>query len=70
MRDLAAVEGIINDPDFQKLQSEEAPWIDAERAPIGASLGWVEVYAEQGKVVNVTTDAKPAYGKLDLGVPA
>ncbi|KAH6648737.1 hypothetical protein BKA67DRAFT_538754 [Truncatella angustata] len=67
VRDIEAVEGIINDPDFQKLQSEEAPWIDAERDPIGASLGWVEVYVEQGKAVNVTKDDKPAYEKLDLG---
>jgi hypothetical protein len=66
VRDLAAVEGIINDPDFKQLQAEEEPWIDAERSPIGASLGWVEVYAEQGKPVNITKDAKPAYGKLDL----
>lgn len=66
VRDLAAVEGIINNPDFQKLKSEEAPWIDAERVPIGASLGWVEVYLEHGKVVHVTEDEKPAYGKLDV----
>lgn len=64
VRDLAVVEDIINDPDFQKLQSAETPWIDAERVPIGASLGWVEVYLEQGKVVHVTEDEKPAYGKL------
>ncbi|KAF1980477.1 hypothetical protein BU23DRAFT_562817 [Bimuria novae-zelandiae CBS 107.79] len=68
VRDLAAVEGIINDPDFQKLQSEEAPWIDAERVTIGASLGWVEVYVEQGKVVNILKDEKPAYGELVLSV--
>lgn len=66
VRDLEAMEGVINDPDFQKLQAEEAPWIDAERNPIGASFGWVEVYLDQGKVVNVTKDQKPSYSKLDL----
>lgn len=70
VRDLAAIEGIINDPDFLKLQEEEAPYIDTDRAPIGASLGWVEVYAEQGQIVNVTKDGKPAYGNLDLGAGA
>lgn len=69
LQDLDAAEAIINDADFQKLQSEEAPWIDMDRTPIGATLGWVEVYVDQGKIVNIT-DGKPSYTPLDLGEEA
>ncbi|KAK7711085.1 hypothetical protein SLS57_008175 [Botryosphaeria dothidea] len=69
LRDLEAVQRIIADPEFAKLQEEEAPWVDTERSDGGvvAHLAWVEVYVENGKVVHVGSDGKPTYARLDLG---
>lgn len=68
LRDLEAVQRIIADPEFAKLQEEEAPWVDTERSDGGvvAHLAWVEVYVENGKVVHVGSDGKPTYARLDL----
>jgi hypothetical protein len=67
-RDLAQVLKVIADPDFQALRADEEPWIDdhKRRGGAGASVAWVEVYVEDGKVVNIDEDGKPEYGSLDV----
>lgn len=61
-RDFDALTAVGQDPEFQKLQVEEGPYVN--RAHTVASLGWVEVYVEGGKVVNVA-DGRPTYGAFE-----
>jgi hypothetical protein len=42
---------ITNDPEFQKLQQEEEPFINRTHTVV--SLGWVEQYVMDGQVVNI-----------------
>ncbi|CAJ2510883.1 Uu.00g065080.m01.CDS01 [Anthostomella pinea] len=58
-RDMAALAAAASDPEFQKLQEAEGPY--ASKIHIEASLGWVEQYVADGKVVNVTPDGKPDF---------
>ncbi len=50
---------VTNDPDFQALQAEEEPYVNRKNTVV--SLGWVETYVENGKVVNIK-DNKSCYG--------
>lgn len=58
-RDMATLAAIAGDPDFQALQAAEGPY--ASKIHVEASLGWVEQYVAEGKVVNVTVDGKPDF---------
>ncbi|KAI9721822.1 MAG: hypothetical protein M1812_002158 [Candelaria pacifica] len=50
---------VTNDPDFQALQAEEEPYVNRKNTVV--SLGWVETYVEDSKVVNIR-DNKSTYG--------
>ncbi|KAJ0414057.1 hypothetical protein BJY00DRAFT_321339 [Aspergillus carlsbadensis] len=50
------------DVDFQALQAEEGPFISGEGAEI--SLGWVETYVKEGKVINLDDAAIPTFPAL------
>ncbi|KAL4756943.1 EthD domain-containing protein [Aspergillus foveolatus] len=47
------------DADFQALQAEEGPFIGGEGAEI--SIGWVETYVRDEKVVNLDDSGKPTF---------
>ncbi|KAK1991382.1 hypothetical protein LX36DRAFT_590616 [Colletotrichum falcatum] len=47
------------DLEFQVLRAEEEPYISLIGAEI--SLGWIEDYVTDGKVVNIGQDGKPTY---------
>lgn len=49
---------ITNDPEFQKLQQEEEPYVNRTHTVV--SLGWVEQYVVDGAVVNIR-DGKSTY---------
>lgn len=63
MRDMETVYKVSQDPDFQALHAEEGPFVS--RLHVVASVGWVEVYVEDGKVVNVR-DGKPTYPGFEV----
>lgn len=54
---------VTQDPEFQTLQAQEEPYIS--RHNVVASLGWVETYVENGKVVHVGDDGKPTYASFE-----
>ena len=54
---------VTNDPEFQKLQQEEEPYVN--RTHTVASLGWVESYVQNEEVVNVNEDGKSTYGTFE-----
>jgi hypothetical protein len=58
-RDPAVLAKISADPEFQALQKTEGPYVSSIH--VETSLGWVETYMQDGKVVNLTEDAKPCY---------
>ena len=58
MRDMDAVYAVAADPEFQVLHGEEGPFVS--RLHIVASVGWVEVYVENGRVVNLV-EGRPTY---------
>lgn len=70
-KDFAALTAVGQDPEFQALQAEEEPYIS--RTHTVASLGWVEVFVQDGKVVNIA-NGKPTYGTFadvaDITAPA
>ncbi|WEW55373.1 hypothetical protein PRK78_000803 [Emydomyces testavorans] len=47
------------DADFQALQAEEGPFINGDGAEI--SIGWVETYVNESKVVNLDEAGKPTF---------
>lgn len=51
-RDIASVAAAVADPDFRALQALEGPY--TSKIHVEASLGWVEQYVADGKVVNVS----------------
>ncbi|KAI2467520.1 hypothetical protein F4781DRAFT_433288 [Annulohypoxylon bovei var. microspora] len=57
-RSFADLEKVHRDPDSQMLQAVEGPYVNLVHAVV--SLGWVEKYVDDGKVVNVR-DGKPMY---------
>ena len=58
-RDMEAFFRGASDPEFQALQAEEEPFISGIHAEV--SLGWVETYVSDGKVVNISEDGKPDF---------
>lgn len=59
VRDLATLRAIAADPEFASFGAVEEPYLS--RRHVVASLAWVEVYVQDGKVVNVAKDGTPAY---------
>ncbi|CAD6591792.1 MAG: hypothetical protein ASARMPRED_005604 [Alectoria sarmentosa] len=53
---------VTNDPEFQKLQEEEEPYVNRTHTVV--SLGWVESYVLNEEVVNVK-DGKSTYGTFE-----
>jgi hypothetical protein len=47
------------DADFQALQAEEGSFLSGGGAEI--SIGWVETYVSDGKVVNLDETGKPTF---------
>ncbi|KAL8721660.1 MAG: hypothetical protein Q9225_001709 [Loekoesia sp. 1 TL-2023] len=57
-----------SDPEFESLQAEEEPFISGIHAEI--SIGWIETYVSDGKVVNFREDGKPNHPAFEeLNVP-
>ncbi|THC88592.1 hypothetical protein EYZ11_011957 [Aspergillus tanneri] len=56
---LATLRAIATDPEFASFHHLEEPYLS--RLHMVASLGWVEAFIENGKVVNVAEDGKPTY---------
>lgn len=50
-RNFAELEKINQDPEFQELQAAEGPYVNLIHTVV--TLGWVEKYVDEGKVVNV-----------------
>ncbi|KAL5380640.1 hypothetical protein DPSP01_007702 [Paraphaeosphaeria sporulosa] len=51
VRSMEQLGGLLGDPEFQQLMADEADICDQERAEL--SIGWEEVFVENGKVVNI-----------------
>jgi len=58
-RSLADLGKLSADPEWQALQAEEEPYIDRRNTVV--SLGWVEKYVGDGRVMNFGEDGKSAY---------
>jgi hypothetical protein len=58
-RDPAVLARISADPEFQALQKTEGPYVSSIH--VEASLGWIETYIQDGKVVNLGDDGKSSY---------
>lgn len=58
-RDMATFYKGASDPDFQALQAEEEPYVSGIHSEI--SIGWIETYVKDGKVVNIRGDDKSEY---------
>lgn len=63
-RNLAELNKVNSDPEFQALQASEEPFVN--RAHTVVSLSWVENYVDEGKVVNIVDDKStyPPYDEL------
>ena len=48
-----------SDPEFQALRAEEEPFVSGHHAEV--SIGWVETYVSDGKVVNIGENGRPDY---------
>lgn len=57
-RSFAELEKVRQDPDFQVLQAEEGPYVNLVHTVV--TLGWVEKYVDDGRVVNLK-DGKSTY---------
>lgn len=51
------------DPDFQALQAEEEAYISDAKAEI--SIGWIETYVRDGKIVNINEAGVSTYPEFD-----
>ncbi|KAJ1326015.1 EthD domain-containing protein [Microdochium nivale] len=58
-RDMATLSALAADPDFHAMQALEGPIVS--RTHVEQSIGWVETYIQDGKLVNVTDKGKPTY---------
>lgn len=58
-RDHAVIAAISADPDFRALQATEVPYVSMFHTE--SSIGWIETYIQDGKVVNITEDGKSGY---------
>ncbi|KAI1809824.1 hypothetical protein GGS20DRAFT_595532 [Poronia punctata] len=61
-RDMSTLPELAADPDFKALQAMEGPIVS--RLHVEHTLGWVERYIENGKIINVGEDGKPMYPKF------
>ncbi|KAI4859940.1 hypothetical protein F4820DRAFT_462088 [Hypoxylon rubiginosum] len=59
IRDLETLRAIASDPVFATFSNLEEPYLS--RRHVVASLAWVEVYIEEGKVVGLAQDGTPTY---------
>ena len=57
--DMATLKAIASDPEFASFSELEEPYIS--RRHVVASLGWVEVYVEDGRVVGFDSEGNSAY---------
>ncbi|RAK96479.1 uncharacterized protein BO80DRAFT_429024 [Aspergillus ibericus CBS 121593] len=58
-RNFLAMNNVRNDPEFQALQASEGPYVNLVHTV--ATLGWVEQYVDDGKVVNLGPDGQSTY---------
>jgi hypothetical protein len=66
-RNMSALAKGLEDPEFQALAAQEGPWVSPIHAEV--SLGWIETYISEGKVVNISQDGKTTYPEFkDLSV--
>ncbi|KAK8039456.1 hypothetical protein PG993_007867 [Apiospora rasikravindrae] len=69
-RDVAALLAVSADADFKRLHVECEPYVDL--AATSVTLTWIEVYLEDGRLVNVDKEGKsaqPSFQELaDIGV--
>lgn len=59
LHSLDELTSVLEDPEFKALQQEEEPYVSGE--DIVATLGWVETYVQDGRVVNVDSAGVPTY---------
>ncbi|KAK3180249.1 hypothetical protein K4F52_008335 [Lecanicillium sp. MT-2017a] len=59
VRDLATLRAIAADPEFATFHELEKPYLSSDH--VAVSLGLVEVYIEDGKVVNLADDGSSEY---------
>lgn len=64
LRSLSQLTAVLEDPEFKALQEAEGPFVSGEN--IVATLGWVEAYVQDGRVVHVGADGKPTYAAFDV----
>ncbi|KAL5356909.1 hypothetical protein BJX96DRAFT_172042 [Aspergillus floccosus] len=64
LHSLDELTSVLEDPEFKALQQEEEPYVSGE--DIVATLGWVETYVQDGRVVNVDSEGFPTYPKFDV----
>ncbi|KAI1810344.1 hypothetical protein GGS20DRAFT_594769 [Poronia punctata] len=55
-KDVESLLGISGDKDFKVLHGEAEPYVDLTTTNI--TVGWVEVYLDNGKLVNIDSDGK------------
>ena len=66
-RDMATLARVTEDEEFKKLQAKEGPYVS--KIHVVASIGWLETYVQDGKVVNVDEKSKPMFpGFKELSV--
>jgi len=58
-RDFETLTKFTSDPDFQKLQAEEGPYVS--KIHVVTSIGWLETYVKDGEVVNIDKEGKPTF---------
>lgn len=61
-RDMATLSALAADPDFQAMQALEGPIVS--RTHVEQSIGWVEMYVQDGRLVNVSESGKPTLPKF------
>ncbi|KAE8149912.1 hypothetical protein BDV25DRAFT_155457 [Aspergillus avenaceus] len=64
LRSVNELTTVLADPEFKALQEEEEPYVSGEN--IVATLGWVETYVQDGRVVNLDTAGSPIYPGFDV----
>ncbi|PLN76259.1 hypothetical protein BDW42DRAFT_23528 [Aspergillus taichungensis] len=59
LHSLDQLTSVLEDPEFKTLQQEEEPYVSGK--DIVATLGWVEAYVQNGRVVNLDPAGVPTY---------
>lgn len=65
---MATLRAIASDPEFTSFRSIEEPYLS--RKHVVVNLAWVEVFVEDGNVVNLAEDGTPAYDPWEQFVSA